>query len=179
MSWSDSDSETFLDLARYAVPEREGQIDLFCRLLPPMTGACRILDVGCGEGLLSEALLERFPEARVVGLDGSPRMLRRATERTAAFEDRFTAEPFALEDRGWRRRAEPVHAVVSSLVIHHLHAGGKRALFRDLFDLLNNIFWMSGIKNGEKRKYFPILYIRNSFRKVPNLKELLKGCYLI
>ena len=39
---------------------------------------------------------------------------------------------FDLADRDWRTFAEPPHAIVSSLAIHHLDGGGKRALFRDL-----------------------------------------------
>jgi hypothetical protein len=54
----------------------------------------------------------------------------RATCGAAA--DRLTVAAFDLADRGWRAFAEPPHAIVSSLAIHHLDGGEKRALFRDL-----------------------------------------------
>ncbi|MDQ6662237.1 MAG: class I SAM-dependent methyltransferase [Chloroflexota bacterium] len=38
----------------------------------------RILDVGCGTGLLLRLLADRFPEAELVGVDASPDMLEHA-----------------------------------------------------------------------------------------------------
>jgi ubiquinone/menaquinone biosynthesis C-methylase UbiE len=49
----------------------------------------RILDVGCGTGQLAAAILERLPEARVWGLDLSPRMLDHARRRAAESGGRF------------------------------------------------------------------------------------------
>lgn len=37
-----------------------------------------VYDLGCGSGELTSVLAERWPEARVVGIDSSPEMLRRA-----------------------------------------------------------------------------------------------------
>lgn len=41
----------------------------------------RVLDAGCGTGRDAEALLDRWPDARVVGVDGSQRMIDQARER--------------------------------------------------------------------------------------------------
>lgn len=50
-----------------------------------------VLDLGCGSGRLFAALLQRGVE-RVVGVDGSPALLRRAAERIAANPDLAAAE---------------------------------------------------------------------------------------
>jgi SAM-dependent methyltransferase len=42
-----------------------------------------LVDYACGSGHFLSALAERFPEARIVALDGSPKMLDRAAERLA------------------------------------------------------------------------------------------------
>ena len=43
-----------------------------------------LLDLGCGTGHLTERLCDRFPSARVIGVDYSPGMLRQATARLAS-----------------------------------------------------------------------------------------------
>lgn len=47
-----------------------------------------ILDLGCGPGVVAEAVLDRFPQARVCGVDSSPAMLELAAARLARFGDR-------------------------------------------------------------------------------------------
>jgi malonyl-CoA O-methyltransferase len=42
----------------------------------------RVLDLGCGTGASFAALAQRFPHARVTGLDMAPAMLQRARQRT-------------------------------------------------------------------------------------------------
>ncbi|GAA3469621.1 class I SAM-dependent methyltransferase [Nonomuraea roseola] len=42
----------------------------------------RILEVGCAEGVFTDALARRFPEAEIVGIDISTRALERARQRT-------------------------------------------------------------------------------------------------
>ena len=50
-----------------------------------------LVDLTLGMGGHSEALLRRFPELRVVGLDRDLQAIRLATERLRPFGDRFTA----------------------------------------------------------------------------------------
>ena len=47
----------------------------------PLDHAARVFDLGCGPGNSTELLIERFPEANVIGLDSSSDMLRQARER--------------------------------------------------------------------------------------------------
>ena len=84
MSWSESDSEHFIDGGRYFVPEREAQIETICAAIPPLVDAGHIVELCCGEGLLTRALLERFPAATVLALDGSRTMLDSARGAGAA-----------------------------------------------------------------------------------------------
>ena len=132
--WDEANSNDFIDLGRFFVPEREEQIAAVLGLIPD-PGDGLLVDLCCGEGLLSRALLERFRRARVLALDLSPTMLAQARATCAAISGgsgRFDTRPFDLADRSWRTFREPVRAFVSSLAIHHLDGEGKRQLYRDL-----------------------------------------------
>jgi trans-aconitate 2-methyltransferase len=68
-----------------------------------------IVDLGCGSGDLTAALLEHWPEARVIGMDSSDEMLAAAAER---------ADPGRLDfvkgDIATWKTAQPVELIVSN-----------------------------------------------------------------
>jgi tRNA (cmo5U34)-methyltransferase len=137
-AWDEEDSREFLDDGRFFVPEREAQIAAIGALIPrpPESEPAHLVELCCGEGLLSGALLARFPRAVVHGYDGSEAMLAHARAALARFGDRFDTRRFDLHDAGWRRFPWPVHAFVTSLALHHLDGEGKRRLFADLAQAL-------------------------------------------
>jgi SAM-dependent methyltransferase len=79
--------------------------------LPP---GARVLDAGCGPGLVAEAFLEGGH--RVHGVDLSAEMVRRARERCARFGDRARFEQGSLLELA----AGEFDAAVSRFVVHHL-----------------------------------------------------------
>lgn len=137
-AWSEDDSQTFITLGRAYTPRRDELLATFLDLVPygedeAFTG----VELGTGSGWLTEGILRRFPRARMAGLDGSAAMREAAAGLLAPFGDRFALAPFRLEERTWRDALpSPLHLVVSSLVVHHLEADGKRELFRDLYGKL-------------------------------------------
>jgi trans-aconitate 2-methyltransferase len=52
----------------------------------PLERARKVADLGCGPGNSTELLVKRYPDAKVIGLDSSPDMLRKARERLPALE---------------------------------------------------------------------------------------------
>jgi tRNA (cmo5U34)-methyltransferase len=105
-------------------------------LVSQLDSPCDILELCCGEGLLAEMLLDRFPDITVYGLDGSIEMLNRAKKRLARFNNRFRGQMFDLATDNWRELEIPISAVVSSLAIHHLTGPQKRKLFLDVYRML-------------------------------------------
>jgi SAM-dependent methyltransferase len=74
----------------------------------------RILDAGCGPGLVAEALLQAG--YTVVGVDLSAEMIARARKRCARFGDRVSFEQKSLFDPAL---AGPFDGAISRFVLHH------------------------------------------------------------
>ncbi|NQW12048.1 MAG: class I SAM-dependent methyltransferase [Alphaproteobacteria bacterium] len=134
--WTENTSATFRDLAHYAVPEREAQIDTIVALIPGSGGPAVAMDICCGEGRLTTALLARFPSLRVLAYDGSPSMLAATRANAGRDADRVETRVIDIAEADWRRPKTPLHAVVSSLAVHHLDGPGKQTLFADIFAAL-------------------------------------------
>ena len=83
-----------------------------------------VLDAGCGSGRVTEALLERLPHGRVIGVDGSPSMIEAARERLGDRVDLRVADLVGLD------LGEPVDAILSTATFHWI--ADHDALFRSL-----------------------------------------------
>ncbi len=80
-----------------------------------------VIDLGCGPGNITFLVARRWPEASVLGIDGSAAML-------AIAERRRLADPAAQRHLRFQRLvlpspqlAGPCSAVVSNSLLHHLH----------------------------------------------------------
>lgn len=145
--WSEEDSQHFIDYGNYFVPERELQTDTICSLIPAASGQRHVLDLCCGEGVLVRALLDRFPDYQVHGFDGSPTMIEHVKQSLSSYGERLHAQVFDLASSDWRTFPWPLHAVVSSLAIHHLDAEEKQQLFADVRHMLspNGVFIIADV----------------------------------
>ena len=71
-----------------------------------------MLDVGCGTGRITEALLKYVPQGRVFAMDASPEMVALAQRRLGARATVWCQDVLDLE------LDEPVDAVVSTAALH-------------------------------------------------------------
>jgi trans-aconitate 2-methyltransferase len=96
-----------------AQPHQQWGAALMERL--PLAGGETVLDLGCGTGRVTAQLLERLgPEGRVIGIDGSARMVEEA-RRLLGGDPRAS---FEQQDLLALRVAPPADAAVSSATFH-------------------------------------------------------------
>ncbi len=136
MSWNEQDSRDFLETAEYYLPERGLQLAIIGDLVASTPAPRQIVELCCGGGLLTRSLLDRFPRAEMLALDGSPTMLEAARQQAGPHAGRLTTHLFDLASTDWRTLPCQADAVVSSLAVHHLDGPGKQALFGDIAAML-------------------------------------------
>lgn len=78
------DAQTYDQISE---PQYQWGLEVLDRLDPQSNES--IIDAGCGSGRVTEKLLERLPDGRVVGVDGSSEMIKVASEKFAG-DDRVT-----------------------------------------------------------------------------------------
>jgi len=132
-SWaSPGGPQEYLDGAERFVLERATLLTVFRSFYRKFLGvgqACTMLDLGCGDGILSETVCSIDENIRVIAVDGSEDMLRAAARRLARFPNveyrRNTFQELIANELD----GPSVELVASSLAIHHLTALEKRALY--------------------------------------------------
>lgn len=136
--WTEADSERFLTFSDVITPSRLEQMSLLADLVPASPGeVIEIVELGCGGGELAELLLERCPDARYLGLDGSLTMRQTTARRLQRFAGRFELREFRLEEFPiWTAQLPPTRCIVASLVVHHLDDAGKQSLYQHLARVL-------------------------------------------
>jgi ubiquinone/menaquinone biosynthesis C-methylase UbiE len=93
-----------------------------------------VLDVGCGTGTLAILVKQSVPEARVVGLDGDPKVLAIAREKIT----RAGLDVELVEGMAYTPPLPPASfdRVLTTLVLHHLTREEKRATLTGIRSLL-------------------------------------------
>ena len=99
---------------QYAGERLRPALDLLARI--PLDRPRTIVDLGCGAGNVTKLLGERWPDARIVGVDSSSDMLGEA--RSAMRNDRRYA--FVAADLEQWRPDAPVDLVYSNAALHWL-----------------------------------------------------------
>ncbi len=139
-TWQQADlAASFLERRGDFVPMLDVQEDVVTRLLERHGRTIsRFLDLGCGDGALTQLVADAHPSAEVVMVDFSEPMLKRAGERLRRLRVNATLWRADLNDPSWSEQLPDARydAIVSGLAIHHLPGERKRSLFAELFEML-------------------------------------------
>lgn len=125
---------------RGGIPMASEQVDVMVRVLGAAAGEGGVksfLDLGCGDGVLSAAVLARWPGAEATLVDFSGPMIDEARERLSS--NRVDLEMADFGGADWVEKVKgraPFDAVISGYAIHHQDDERKRALYGEVLELL-------------------------------------------
>jgi tRNA (cmo5U34)-methyltransferase len=128
---SNEHARDYLERADSISHRTEGESALL-EFIPESTR--RILDLGTGDGRLLALVRTRHPETEAVAVDFSPTMLEASGKRFAGASS-VSVVAHNLDDP--LPALGKFDAVISGFAIHHLVHERKRALYAEIYDLLN------------------------------------------
>jgi len=128
---SDWDNDVFK-----LVPHLDDMLQALVASIPfDVSSSIEVMDLGCGTGLLTERVLEIFPNAVVTCVDISENMLKSAELKLHPYSQ--TVE-FVLSDFYDFEFNRKYDLVVSSLALHHLKTDQDKVMFyKKIYDALN------------------------------------------
>lgn len=132
-------AKLFLEDVRGGIPLAAEQIDVLLRVVRHAPRRVnRILDLGCGDGILGQAVMAEYPAASGVFLDFAEHMIEAAKGKIDASRATFIVRDLGLKD--WQQAVValgPFDLVVSGFAIHHLPDERKRELYGEIFGLVS------------------------------------------
>ena len=128
-------TDKYLDGVRGAIPLASEQLDIMLTAISMNGKVDNFLDLGCGSGILSAAILDRFPDAVGTLVDFSEPMLNAAQDHLSGYNKHLRLYKADLASASWldlvRDRA-PFDVIVSGYAIHHLTDNRKRELYEEI-----------------------------------------------
>ena len=154
----DEESHVYDEVIERIIP---GYVEQNVALLDaiPLETDARFLaaDLGIGTGCLAALVLERFPNADLVGYDISSGMLEKSARALSTYGARVR---LAREDLADVELAGPFEVVISGLALHHLDDAAKRDLFGRVFEALEpgGVFLVREVVLGDTEEETERLY---------------------
>src|SRR5215475_11378086 len=123
-------------------PNRSKMVQIALEILPfPKTAALRAIDLGIGTGYFTECFLNKFPNSRVLGIDGAPAMMELAKARLKSSVSRIE---FVIGDFRKLQELAPdagTDIVFSAYALHHLSRPDKEMVLSRVVELLTPGGW--------------------------------------
>jgi len=139
--WADALlAKAYCDQADHLIQDRPrllALLQLFYKIFLGQRTRIKVLDLGCGDGILGSTLKNFDPYIDLSAWDGSEDMLMAAKARLSAWPD-VKYQQITFQEIIHKTDLESGYDfIVSSFAIHHLRHKEKRALFAQIQQLLN------------------------------------------
>lgn len=132
-------AQTFVEGVRGAIPAAKLQLELIGEIVRAWCPRpSRILDLGCGDGILGRMLLEFYPSSEAIFGDFSEPMLDRLRDRLGG-RPRATVINLDFSTPSWAEGIgpeQPFDLIVSGFAVHHQPDQRKKELYAEVFGLL-------------------------------------------
>ena len=117
------------------VPQYRKQHEIIYDLLPiEKTRKYRVLDLGCGNGILSELVFKKLPRSFIVGFDLTEDMLKAFNKKLSGYSGQFELKPGDY-------RTDSIGAnydiVLAGLTLHHLTWDERKKFYKTIYYALN------------------------------------------
>jgi len=136
---------------RAAIPLAQEQIGVMMSILRTRQEPVEnFLDLGCGDGILSAAILGEYPKARGVLVDFSEPMLEQAREQLKEYQNQLSFENLDYGRPAWVNQMQaygPFDAIVSGYSVHHQPDARKRGIYQEIFSMLKPGAWFVNIEH--------------------------------
>ena len=158
ISCYDDHSRAYDEYQSAVVPYYEDMLDLVARACQRYIGnRSKILDLGCGTGNASAALLKRYPsrEVSVFLIDGSKQMVEAAREKVNRISPGSVigCRVANLSMAGWDQGLSPPEfdAIISTLVLEHLPFDSYKEVLDSCYRLLKPGGWLIAVEGYEEQ----------------------------
>jgi tRNA (cmo5U34)-methyltransferase len=132
-------AQTFLEGVRGAIPGANLQLEVLRKIVSAWCPfPSKIMDLGCGDGVLGRMLLDAHPGAHVVFADFSEPMLE-ALQKQIGTNQRTTVIKADFATPAWAKHIEfekPFDVIASGFAIHHQPDDRKKELYTEIYELL-------------------------------------------
>ncbi|MBW1607646.1 MAG: class I SAM-dependent methyltransferase [Deltaproteobacteria bacterium] len=116
------------------VPQYLEQHHIIYSLLPNEDKNYRVLDLGCGNGILSKLVFQKLPNSYIVGFDLTEGMLKEFEKKLSEHSGKFELKQgdFRTDSIG-----NEYDIIIASLTLHHLTWEEREKFYKTLYSSLN------------------------------------------
>ena len=128
-------ANNYENLMERLVPQYKKQHEIIYELLPDNSDKrLRVLDLGCGNGVLSQLVLKKLPNAYVVGFDMTPKMMEAYEENLSQYRGRYE---LMLGDYRFDSIGSNYDIILAGLTLQHLTWGERKDFYKLIYSILN------------------------------------------